>query len=478
MTTPHSSHSDLLSDWIENLDLARIPDDATDAAKNCMIDAVACMVGGVHLESSRVVLEVLTESGSGNQVTVPGAADRLGVLDAAWLGGHTANALDFDDCFRDGAPSHPGATIIPPALAIAEARNADGAALLKAIVAGYEVSLRIGRALDASPERKADVMGYGTWQTFGAAVAGASILGLDAVRIRSAFGIAAMQAPVPGVRKAVEGLRPYGWIKNAYGACSYAGLLSALLAEKGFHGHQQVLEGPYGFWIMSGSDRHDADGYRELGEDWMVRRVEFKPYACCRWSHTMIEGLAALREGLGADDVARVDVHGFGEFHTALGGELPSTIVDAQFNAPYLGALELMDRSPARGMAERDLSDPRVLEMAGRIHLHHEPAFDAAHHRAMSTPVRVVLTTTDGATRETYIEEPPTSVKRGGFSRAQICEKFLTVCGPILGEDRAAAALALMLDLEHTDARTLAGLLSAPAGTASLLPDRGIPDRD
>jgi 2-methylcitrate dehydratase PrpD len=263
------------------------------------------MVGGFPLESSRMALDVLRLNGGAGAITIPGSDARLSLLGAAYLGGHTANALDFDDCFRDGAPSHPGATVIPPALAVAEDRAASGAELMTAIVAGYEVSLRIGRALDASPSRKAQVMGYGTWQTFGATAAAASLMKLDAQRIRSAFGLAGLQAPVPGVRKSVEGLRPYGWIKNAYGMCAQAGLLSALMAESGFHGHQNIFDGPFGFWIMAGSDQHDVSGYRDLGTDWMITRVEFKPYACCRWSHTMIEGLAKLRKGLAPEDILR-----------------------------------------------------------------------------------------------------------------------------------------------------------------------------
>ena len=460
---PHPDPAALLADWISGLDLADVPQPARDAAVDCLIDSVACMTGGIALASSRMALEMMQDAGSGRLVTVPGSAARLGLLDAAWLGGHTANALDFDDCFRDGAPSHPGATVIPPALALAEARGASGADLLRAVIAGYEVSLRIGRALNASPRRKAQVMGYVPWQTFGATVAGASLLRLDPRRIRSAFGITAMQAPVPGVRKAVEGLRPYGWIKNAYGAGAQVGLQSALLAEKGFHGHQSVLDGPHGFWIMSGSDQHDPAGYRELGEDWMIRRVEFKPYACCRWSHTMIEALALLRQGLAPADVAAVEVHGFGEFHSALGGPLPDTIVDAQFSAPYLAALELLDRSPARGMFETDLTDPAVHRMAGRVQLFHDPAYDPAHEARMATPVRVVLTTATGERRETHIEEPPTSVLRGGFSRAQICAKFLTVCAPVLGQSRAEQALDLLLGIERAEMRDLMALLATPA---------------
>lgn len=458
---PEVDHAEILADWIAGSELKRIPAPAVDAAKNCLIDAVACMVGGVALQSSQTVLEVLTSAGTTNFVTVPGETARLGLLDAAWLGGHTVNALDFDDCFRDGAPSHPGATIIPPALAVAEARGATGAELLCAIIIAYEVSLRIGRAIDASPHRKDVVMGYSSWQTFGATVASARLLKLDATSIRSSFGIAAMQAPVPGVRKAVEGLRPYGWIKNAYGACCHVGVLSALLAEKGFHGHQSVLDGPFGFWIMAGSDRHRPEGYAGLGEDWLVTRVEFKPYACCRWSHTMIEALSRLTEGLAPGDVAAVDVYGFLEFYRGLGGGMPDNIVDAQFNARYLAALQLLGRSPEFGMSESDLADTAVAKMAERVRLHHDPAYDTAHDATMATPVRVELATTGGELRTLFIEEPPTSVRRGGFGRDQICAKFRRVCDPVLGAERSERALSMLLDIENADLATLMQLLAA-----------------
>ncbi|WP_288950884.1 MmgE/PrpD family protein [uncultured Paracoccus sp.] len=459
--SPSIDHAEMLADWIAGFDLSKVPVSAVDAAKNCLIDAVACMVGGIALKSSQVVLEVVTAAGTTDLVTVPGGAARVGLLDAAWLGGHTVNALDFDDCFREGAPSHPGATIIPPALAVAEARGATGAELLGAIIAAYEVSLRIGRAVDASPERKEVVMGYSPWQTFGATVAASRLLGLGTTAIRSAFGIAAMQAPVPGVRKEVEGLRPYGWIKNAYGACCHVGVLSSLLAEKGFHGHQSIFDGPFGFWIMSGSDRHLTEGYAGLGEDWLITRVEFKPYACCRWSHTMIEALIRLGDGLAPEDIAAVDVHGFLEFYRGLGGDMPDNIVDAQFNARYLAAVQLLGRSPEFGMSEADLTDPAVAEMAGRVRLHHDPDYDAAHNATMATPVRVEISTTGGAVRSLFIDEPPTSVRRGGFNRDQICAKFRRVCDPVLGADRSGLALSMLLDVENADVPALMRLLAA-----------------
>ena len=461
----------LLSEWTAFLDAKDISEAAANAAKNCVIDGLGCMIGGIGMASSRMALDMFLNCGSGRQVSVPGSTERLGLLDAAWLGAHTMNVLDFNDCSRIGGFSNPGATVIPAALALAEARGSSGHAFLNAVIAGYEVSLRIGRATTASIVRSSQVAGSSTWQIFGSTAAAANLLGLGPQQVRSAFGIAAMQAPVPGIRKALEGVRPYGWIKNSYGIAAQAGLQAALLAESGFHGHQDVFDGPHGFWAMAGSDRHDDSGYGGLGAEWLISLTEFKPYACCGWSHTMIEGLETLRSGLPSEQIEQVDVHGFSNFHESLGGELPASIIDAQFNARYLAALELLDRSPANGLREKDLSDPEVGEMARRITLHRAPQYDVPHNCNMSAPVRIVMKLASGEVRDIYIEEPSTSILRGGFQRRQICEKFLGIAEPVIGEERAEEMLKCVLQIETFDIKTLTDLLTPAAPDRS---DAGI----
>lgn len=450
-----------LADWIVHLAAQDIPVATVTAAKSCILDSLACMIGGIGLKPSRIALDVLLSSTGVGKVCIPGTSARLGVLPAAYIGAYAANALDFDDCFREDAPSHPGATIIPAALAVAADRDCDGHRFIRAVIAAYEVSLRIGRAVDASSERKASVMGYGPWQTFGATVVASALLGLDQAQIRSAFGVAGAHAPVPSIRKFVDGVRPYSWVKNGYGMASEAGVLAALLAERGFHGNQEILDGEHGFWAMAGSDRYRRElAVDGLGEDWLINKVEFKPYACCRWSHTMLEALAQLRQEQSPDDIVSVEVAGFKEFVDALDGSLPETIVDAQFNAPYLGALELLGRSPAHGLDERDLVDAGVRAMAARIRIRHDPALDEAHETRMATPVRVALRDRQGERRETFIEEPSTSVRRGGFSQTEIGNKFINIASPVL-RATAAAARDMVLNLENHRINDLVPLLLA-----------------
>jgi 2-methylcitrate dehydratase PrpD len=460
-----------LAEWITTFSIEVVPPEVLEATKMCIVDSVACAVGGAQLQSTKTLLEVTQESSGGSQVTVMGTPLKLGLLQALYVGGHAANALDFDDSFSGGSMAvHPGATVVPPAFALAEVRNLSGKDIIKAVLVGYEALLRIGRAINSSPARKAEVMGFGTCQTFGATIAAASLLKLSPVQLQHAFGIAGTHAPVPSVRKFVDGVRPYSWVKNCYGLSCQSGAFAALLAEKGFQGNIDIFDGPNGFWIMSGSDRYEPEkALDDLGSDWLIRGVEFKPYSCCRWAHTAIEAISQIRNGLSPDDIERVDIHGFRELTGPLSGDFPSTIIDAQFNMPYLAALELIGRSSSTGLHEADLTDPKTAEIAQRVFLHHEPVYDQAYNERGAKPVRVIITERSGRARETYLEDSFTSKRRNGFSKSQISEKFLSVAGSVLGAAKSKAALEALFNIEAFSAGELGKLLSVsradPAGS-------------
>ncbi|BBK41701.1 2-methylcitrate dehydratase [Allostella vacuolata] len=453
--------SAILSDWIAGLRFQDLPPEVARLARMCMLDSIACAVGGIGLEPSRILLDVLGETAAGSPVSIPGTGRRIGLLGAAHVGAQAANALDFDDSFRTGAPSHPGATVVPPALALAEARGVGGAELLAAVVAGYEVSLRIGRAVQPSPQRKMAVMGFSPWQTFGAMAAAASLVRLPPAAIRSAFGLAGAQAPVPSVRKFVDGARPYSWIKNSYGIASEAGLLSVLLAERGYLGNREIFDGPNGFWIMCGSDRYRPElAIEELGRRWLILDVGFKPYACCRWTHTMIDAIRALKGALAGKTVTRVEVAGFRELTRSLAGDPPDSIIEAQFNAPYIAALELAGRSPEFGLGEADLTDPEVLRIARLVELRYDEATDQPFFELGTLPVRVTVTTADGGVHAAEADKPAGSVEAGGFSDAAMDRKFRQVVTPVLGEAKAEAALQIVRTIETRPVADLAAALA------------------
>ncbi len=426
-----------------------VPTDVVQQAKACILDSIGCMIAGAATPPCLTVLDVLGQHGPGT-IVVPGTGRTLSLLGAAYMNAQAANALDFDDSFRSGAPSHPGATVVPPALALGQHRAMDGVDFLRAVIIGYEVSLRIGRAVQPSPERKQQVYGFSTWQIFGAAAAASSALGLSAEKVVNALGLAAVHAPVPSLRKLGTGEpRPYPWIKNTYGAASEAGLLAALLAGEGYIGSRSIFEGEHGFWIMSGSDRYYPKlMVQGLGRDWLLRDVGFKHYGCCRWTHTMLDALRDCAGKVKAEDIRSVEVHCFKEL-AQLSGDAPTSIIDAQFHAPHLAALELLGRSPAQGLLEADLLDPQVGALRDSVVLHHDPAADEPYYRHGVLPVRVVLRTRNGGEFAASCENPTGSTAAGGYARGALEAKFVRLASGALGEQRATACTAAVNEIEN-----------------------------
>src|SRR5207249_3087226 len=108
---------------------------------------------------------------------------------AALANGALAHAFELDSLTRPGAGAHPGATVLPPALAIAQEQGSSGRDLIAAFVAGNEVMIRIGRATGHTNEARG-FHAPGTTGPFGAAIAAGHLLGLGPAAMTNALGIA------------------------------------------------------------------------------------------------------------------------------------------------------------------------------------------------------------------------------------------------------------------------------------------------
>lgn len=388
----------------EDLDTATV-----EHLKRLILDGVANAVGGLRTAASRIQSGILCDPGSEGPARILGSGERVSLLTAAYVNAACANALDFDDTYKTFL--HPGATAIPPSLAMAEKLSAHGRDVIAAVATGYEVPIRVAEAAFPSPERLRQVWGFAPWQTLGAAAATANLLRLDTETTRHALGAAAFNAPVPSVRKI--GLepedRPLSWTKNNYGWAAMGGVLGTMLAQNGFRSSRTVLDGDHGFWMMAGSDRYDTELLTAgLGREFRSRATRIKPYASCRWTHSALDCIRQMRRRADLPalrDIERIEVHTFRELASNFTNPTPEDIVDAQFSLPYLLALELAERSPSRGLTEPDLTDPRVLDTAARITVHHDKGMDASFHSG-HMPSRVECHSRAGEVVETTVTDP------------------------------------------------------------------------
>lgn len=460
MANQSSSETDIAAEWLFRLRLEDVPDATLHAAKACILDSLGCIIAGLRSKPCEIMLNVFSQQTETGKVTIPGTGRRLPMMDAAYLMAHAANILDFDDSFRDGAAGHPGATIVPPALAMGEWGNHSGADFLRAVIAGYEISLRVGRAIQPSPDRGRQVFGYATWQIFGAMGVGAVLQKLNQGQIANAFGIAALHATVPGGRKGGMGeTAPFPWLKNVYGAASRGGLWAALLAQNEYVGHRHVFEGPTGFWIMASSDSYrPALLTAELGKTWFIERVGFKPYACCRWTHTMIDAIRSCLPIMAGREIRDVEVAGFGELMT-LDADFPKSVIDAQFNARYLAALELAGKSSEQGLREADLDDIELRQLVDKIRLRHDPEADIGFFNEGSLPVRVSIRLADGDSFVVPVQFPRGSARACGYTQRDIEAKFLQLTSAYLGRRRSENLVAAVQSIEKQDMREIVRMI-------------------
>jgi 2-methylcitrate dehydratase PrpD len=430
------------------------PQEVIDRAKVLILDSIGCMFGGCQTNLGEAILTPIRSMGGSEEATIVGGGVKVPTIQAAFVNGTTANALDYDDTLL--GIGHPGASIIPAALAIGEWTNASGRDVLNAILIGYDVGDRIGLAIQPTYERLQNVWGVGTWQTFSAVAAAAKVLNLDLKQTLNAYGVAGATAPLPNTQKwgwALEE-RPIHWVKEPTGWPCWTGTTAAVLAKHGFVGNNYILDGDNGFWIMAGSDRCDYDKMTQgLGSEYeVVNNIAIKPYSSCRWQHATLDCVKQLKEeyGIKAEDVKEVVIHSFAWVctHELYG---PADMVDAQFCIPYTVTMVLLGLHPGPAWyTDENLESKEILDLSKKVRVELDPELDKAYFERDQLSARVEITTKGGATFETYVEIPRGD-PRNPLTDREIEDKFRNQALYSLQEEEVEEAIRTIYDFENLD---------------------------
>jgi 2-methylcitrate dehydratase PrpD len=435
VTTELNSVTFSICHYLVNAQFSSIPEQVREIVKIHILDSIACMVGGSTLIPSQIAFNLIQSMGGKAEATVLGTNRKLPLLLSCYLNSFFANALDFDDTEF----GHPGATIIPPALSIGEKMHVDGRKLILAILLGYEISLRIVSAIKPSQERWRKVAASSTPQIFGSVTVASKLLDLDVDKTRVAFGLAGSNAPVPAIRK--FGTRDGGsisWLKNNYGFSSFGGVLAAQLASEGFIGPQTILDGERGFWIMAGSDQCNFNEMiNDLGIDYRIKRVSFKPYTCCRFFHAAIDGVCQIISEFRLDinQINKIQITSVSQLLTFMNYK-PTDPIDIQFSLPFSIALSALNIAPGYSwFRPENLADSRIINLAQRVSL----AIDEmAESLAMQgKPYETIVTiVSDSKTYQKRIG-PPLGHPTNPLNIDSLLTKFHSLVDPILGEVKA-----------------------------------------
>lgn len=453
--------ADGLGQLSESIHFEAVSQNAIHAAKRLILDCIGCMVGGSQLPQGRRMTDFFTAIPEEGESTLIHNRKKIRSIHAGYVNAYLANLLDFDDTYF----GHPGATVIPPALALSEKLNLSGRELLAAVVAGYEVGMRVADAIKPSGRRLRKVMGVSTWQVFSSVAASGKVLALNREQMVHAISLAAINAPVPSVRKLGLENREIHWMKNNYGWAAMGGMLAAMMAQQGFKGDRTVFDGPKGFWIMAGSDRYRPNLMNKgLKGKWAVERVSIKPYSACRHIHPTLDALFSLisEGGFSVDTIRHIDVTTFFEVVENY-NFFPQEPFTIPFSAPYLVALSLLGVPTGLQWFEGEhLSNPRVRDLADRVRFHHWPEADVLYAKVKRELIsRVAIETKDGRRFEKEVRLPKGD-PRNPITDEELQGKFFTLVSPVLGQAQAADIYTEILNLERIEncailARRLAG---------------------
>ena len=446
-----------LAQFAAGLTYPTIPPEPIEKAKQFVLDVVRLALLGSRLTWGERTRRVFRDIGGKEESTVIGFGDRLPAVHAAYVNGTTSHGLENDDT-HVGAIHHPGVTTIPAVLAVAEREGRDGKALLAGVIAGYEVMIRLGEAMQPSHFADRGFHGTAVMGHFGAAAGSANVLGLSAEQTGHAISFAAAYAS--GLGNWVKG----GMIKYLHaGKAARAGVEAALLAAGGLTGPRQVFEGKRGF-CHAYSDRVDMDGITaRLGQLWKTVEVHFKPHCTSRHTQSSIEAAAKLaaQHDIRAEDIADIEILTSPEMAEALSTKAPIDVIEAQSSIPFAVVAGLF-KGGRRTLTEfvlfediqKAMESPVVRTLLDRTELRGDARFDVQKGNAQ---VNIRLNNGD-----TYAEK--VDITRGSpenpFSFEELRERFLSQTAGIVPEERLIQAADLIERLDKMEKiETITGLL-------------------
>jgi 2-methylcitrate dehydratase PrpD len=426
-----------LAKYCSELKFNQLPEEVIDRVKYFFLDFIGVACRGSKEDSSQSMFRFVRETGSGNRGgVVIGTKERAPFVYAALANGTSSHAIEMDDVNNESS-LHPGVVIFPAALGTSEMLGSDGRCFIEAVVSGYEVVIRLGKALGPDNTYRRGFHPTAVCGTFGSSVTASKIMGLKEERMVSAMGIAGSQAA-----GSMEYLAQGAWTKRFHaGWAAHSGMIAAQLARKGFQGPTSIIEGRDGFLHGYSNGADVSKALEGIGSGFEILRTSVKPHACCRYMQPPIDGvLKIVRENdLRPHQIEKVRL-GILRAGAPLIAEpienkyRPQSIVDAQFSMPFGAAVAVLYRKA--GLGEFQLSKIRsekVREMMRSVECIVDPDLDRTFPKQWCATAE--LFTKDGKRYFTKIEYPKGDPENP-LSWEELIHKFNDLSGRFLTRER------------------------------------------
>lgn len=430
----------ILSSYVCQTSYDDLPDAVITATKDRIVDFLGVALSGYKSNVHKPALRALERYRISNGASVIGEDVKLPSDLTAFI--NSSLCFDMTDGSR-AAGLHPGPVVIPAALAVAEvADKASGKDLMLAIALGYEVMVRVGRAMNPSAVKRGfhptSIVG-----PLGSAVAAGRIMNLNETCMSNALSLAAVSGS--GLLDALRAPEPFAQVQIAR-AC-HAGILSVLLGQNGIKGTDSILEGSF---MPAFSDQYSLELVTtNLGKDYMIPRTYIKMHAGCRHIHAPIDAALHIVNGNGINwrDIEQIRVRTY-SVALDLQIEEPKTGDEAKFNIPFGIAVALVHGNAfVDRFTDQDLEDTRIQRLMRTVVVEHDPELDRDY--PVKRGARVEIATKGGSvfwhTVDLARGEPECP-----YSRSEIEDKFKYLTSGIIDWDVGQRIIGFVNRLETT----------------------------
>lgn len=424
----------ILSNFLFETNYQNLNVDTVELAKMCILDFTGVALAGSRERASIILRNTLMNSASaGGAVLLDGSFRRTNASTAAAVNAASAHSQDFDD-LHNSSIVHPGVITIPTALALGQEYGLRGDSVLLAIVLGYDVAARVGETINPSA--------YRFWHTtavagpFSSAAVAAKLWALTPEQTAHALGSAGTQAGGLWAFLSEGAMSKLLHVANA----NLCGIRAAELTRNGFTGSTEILESPQGFARALSAEPHLSCLTDRLGDPFKITSNSFKPYACCRHTHSACYGIYALREKyqIAPEDVERIKDDTYSTAIHLTNNPHPANPYAAKFSLQYCIAAALLYPSLHEAAFAWDkLESPQVQDLMQRVEICLSQEVDAIYQKDSNQwGHRLRITLKNGKVIEEFFNYPFGDFQNP-FTWEDARQKYMLLAEPVLGKEHA-----------------------------------------
>ena len=438
-----AADSDVTGQLVRYMVAARgnpLPDAVMVACKHRILDTFGAMVSGSRMRPGRMAVDYVRGLGGTPQASVIGAPFRTTTINAALANAMCAHSDETDD-FEPVTKAHPGSSVVPAALAIAENEGRSGLEFIRAVTLGYDLACRLLMALGPDLVRGSHRSAEGTASTFGALGAAASLARLDETGMRFALSYSAQQ---------VSGI--WSWVKDKdhiekafdfAGMGARNGVTAVGMVQAGMTGVADVLDGTNNLLIALSTNPRPEQMVKDLGSRFYVTETAIKTFSVGYPIQSPLDAFLTLRKqyGLTPDNVRSILVK-----IPSDAGEIVGDSAMPDVNCQHMVAVALV-RGAVSFVDSHDaglMQDPKILEQRGKITVVPDQGLmDPAAPRGSV----VEVTMTNGQKVDHFTKYPP-GTKENPLGTEAVSAKARDLMTPVLGAGKTEKLIARINSLE------------------------------